>query len=1280
MRLTTYALLFLALFALPPAAHGAPPASGPDTEQRFPPLVLPPGFHATLFACDPLVEYPSVIALGPRPGTLFVAHDYMTGLGTEIVRRDEIRLLRDTDGDGYADDSTLYAGEFNSIQGIAFHDGTVWAMHAPLLTSLRDNDGDGVADQRQDLLSGLGLTPEQNSTRLHCANGVTVGHDGWLYLSLGDNGVDVPRPEGDRLVLHGGGILRCRRDGRDLHVFSTGLRNIYDVALDDQLNVFVRDNENDGGDYMIRVCHSFHGADHGYPYLYYERPDEALPPLADLGRGSSAGGVCYRETAFPPEMHGSLFFCEWGRAVVYYGRQPATVGFDPMQETDFAAGAPTDPYGFNPTDVVVDRDGSLLISDWGDGQRPKRGRGRIYRIAYAGGNAAQPARGSGDVAPQNIADALRQLDATGDNARSEAHTFLEHGGHPAMDALRQALDAQHLGVRARQHAVWLLAQAGTAESLEPLLGIAASDPDSAVRAQAVRAIADLTDPVLVAHRLDAGRGDAEVAARLAALAPDQPPAVLLEIIVALGRLRWEDAPRWLGAHLTATDPVLFHAALQTLRRCDNWPEVLKLLDEPDDVAARAAALRATAACADATLVAGLIERLEHETQPTRRRDYAAALARVYKRPGPWVYWGYRPGPRPANSVAWEQTDAIADALDRVLHDADLGVRAATLQRMQREQVPTRLATLSGWLREDRRGAHGADILRALKEHPFPETRTTYEHVLQNAEYDANDRLAALEQLVAGLGPSAHEPLLVLAGSVEDGPVLARLIGELATGAVPAPRSVPDAGSVRDAFPGTNELLLHKLNSLSPAVRAAAMDALARLEVRAASPHIPRLLHDEDPQVRRAAAAAAGRLHCAESADRLLELVRDPDPLLGSACLDSLRRLKDPRAVPVAAAALEQPTVHLAALDYLAELGNADYAGTVVRLAANARSSEVLTRTARALELWRSAATSDPSLHDGLDEHLARLQGDSGVLVVWNVHGPLGPEAAAQLATRVRDHDPSTPLASDGAVWTRVLAEGADARIDVARPPAAPADSTWLACSDVFIAEPARVQFLASGSGALQLWVDGRPIHQRDKPAPYQPDSDRFEAQLDAGRHRLLVQMAATSDVVQLHARFRRLGSSAEHERLAQFVLQNTGNVDRGREVFLNADKSLCSKCHRIGDEGPRIGPDLSGIGSRFSRIHLIESILEPSRAIAPSYETVSVALTDGRVLSGVKVTEDESTLTLADDQGRTHALSRSEIDERRLQPRSTMPDGLEKRLSDRELLDLVSFLAAEKTR
>src|SRR5204863_4906385 len=104
-------------------------------------------------------------------------------------------------------------GRFNSIQVLPYHDGAVNGMHSPYLTKLLDTDGDSKADERRDLLQGLGLPPEKNPVRLHCANGVVAGHDGWLYLALGDHGADVLRPEGDRLVLKGGGILRCRPDG-----------------------------------------------------------------------------------------------------------------------------------------------------------------------------------------------------------------------------------------------------------------------------------------------------------------------------------------------------------------------------------------------------------------------------------------------------------------------------------------------------------------------------------------------------------------------------------------------------------------------------------------------------------------------------------------------------------------------------------------------------------------------------------------------------------------------------------------------------------------------------------------------------------------------------------------------------------------------------------------------------------------------------------------------------------------------------------------------------------
>jgi glucose/arabinose dehydrogenase len=529
-------------------AFGEPPLTGPETEKRFPPLQVADGFRATLFACDPLIEYPSVLSLGPRPGSMFLAHDYLTGLGIDIVRRDEVRLVEDTDGDGYADKSTVYAAEFQSIQGLAFHDGTVYVMHAPLLTALRDTDGDGVADERRDLLRGLGLPPEENPPRLHCANGVVMGHDGWLYLALGDHGCDVQRPEGDCLVFEGGGILRCRADGRDLHVLSSGLRNIYDVALDEQLNVFVRDNENDGGDYKIRVCYCFFGSDHGYPYLYYERPEEALPPLADLGLGSSAGGVCYLETAFPEPYRGTLFFCEWGRSLVSYQREQHNSWFAPLQQFEFASGAAGDPYGFKPVDVIVDWDGSLLVADWADGQRPKRGRGRVYRLQPSGDGmppvatrfASGPDHSLTSVSPEQW---LVQLESGSYHARVQAQARLLALGPNAWNLIRPRMlpsESATLGRLGQLHGVWIAALSLGRDATDDLFELARdAEPDVAL--QAVRALADLYDPVLNQHRLD-NMVAPQLSQRLAEIAQSRDdPRFRREAVIALGRWQWAGA-------------------------------------------------------------------------------------------------------------------------------------------------------------------------------------------------------------------------------------------------------------------------------------------------------------------------------------------------------------------------------------------------------------------------------------------------------------------------------------------------------------------------------------------------------------------------------------------------------------------------------------------------------------------------------------------------------------------------------------------------------------------
>jgi putative membrane-bound dehydrogenase-like protein len=1151
----------------------------------------------------------------------------MTGLGETIVRKDEVRLVEDTDGDGYADKSTVWAGNFNSIQGMAFRDGRVFVMHSPFLTVLRDSDGDGVADERRDVLSGLGWPPEKSTDRLHGANGVVPGHDGWLYLALGDRGCDVPRPEGDRLVLHGGGILRCRLDGTDLHVFSTGLRNIYDIALDEELNVFVRDNENDGGNYLIRVCHSFMGADHGYPYLYQEHPDEAVAPLAELGRGSSAGGVAYLERGFPAAYQGALFFCEWGRSVVWYPREHKGAGFAPMKETAFAAGAPDDPYGFRPTDVVVDRDGSFLVSDWADGQRPKRGRGRVYRIQYEGAKS-QPAAG---------------LESESYHARIEAQTEIERRGRDGLNNLQ----FDRMNVLARLHAVWVFAHAG---DWKALLEIAARDPDSRVRAQVVRAIADLFDPVLVEHRLEAGRGNAEIARRLSTLGRDPDPRVLFEATVALGRLRWIEAPGWLRSNIGTPDPTLAHAALQTLRRSGNWPAVLEWLDH--DSPLRSIALRALAEQAAVQVVDGLIHRLGTSPDPKWRREYADLLSRVHRKPGPWVYWGFRPEPRPPNTESWEKSAVIETALDRALADPDSGVRLATLQRMEREKIPMRWETLIRWLRNEQNPESVAAILSSLNAAPPETVRAAVEAIVRERAHSVTNRLSALQILVHGLDESSEGRLLDIARSIEESAVLAEMLRQIG----------------RRQNLNSQDLLLGKLRAAPASVRVVAVDSLAELGAREGrlsaedlakiQASLLELLDAGEATVRAAAATAMGKLQVRQSTGRLMARVEEADPLVRLRSLEALTRLREPRAIAPALRFLEGNDQELlAALKCLAEMGEPAVSEAIATAAIRSRSTEVLQLAAQLLLKWDRAS------------ELARIQGASGVMLGWKVSDALSKEEATRTVESILQRSAPIPRG-----WRAAAATNADSRVNFG---VGNNGSARIGVSEFVVPEASHAEFRLSSSGMLDVWLNGKPVHHRSQAGNYATDSERFDVDLEPGLNRLVTQVSSAGPA-EVHARFRRKSPTERHERLSQLALATRGNATRGREIFFNAERTGCIKCHHLGDQGGGIGPDLTGVGRRFSRIHLIESILEPSRAIAPAFRNLTIRMKDGQELTGVRVAESDSVLTVGDAQGQLHALEKDQIEERHLLELSIMPEGLEEGLTDNEFVDLVAFLAEEK--
>lgn len=138
-----------------------------------------------------------------------------------------------------------------------------------------------------------------------------------------------------------------------------------------------------------------------------------------------------------------------------------------------------------------------------------------------------------------------------------------------------------------------------------------------------------------------------------------------------------------------------------------------------------------------------------------------------------------------------------------------------------------------------------------------------------------------------------------------------------------------------------------------------------------------------------------------------------------------------------------------------------------------------------------------------------------------------------------------------------------------------------------------------------------------------------------------------------------------------------GNSNRGAEVFFARAEVSCRRCHKIDGNGGDVGPDLSRIGLDKTREYLLESIVDPNRSIAKGFETVILQMDDGRVHAGIIKSDDGKTIVLQKPDATTVTLLSSAVEERAV-GKSGMPDDLVKKMSARELRDLVEFLSARR--
>jgi putative membrane-bound dehydrogenase-like protein len=150
--------------------------------------------------------------------------------------------------------------------------------------------------------------------------------------------------------------------------------------------------------------------------------------------------------------------------------------------------------------------------------------------------------------------------------------------------------------------------------------------------------------------------------------------------------------------------------------------------------------------------------------------------------------------------------------------------------------------------------------------------------------------------------------------------------------------------------------------------------------------------------------------------------------------------------------------------------------------------------------------------------------------------------------------------------------------------------------------------------------------------------------------------------------------AAEFERLA--AATEPGDAAAGERVFFHPRGPQCFNCHRVNGRGGAAGPDLSAVGHTLTREKLVASVLAPSKDIAPQYTSWLIATRDGQVHTGVIVEEDpRGAVTLADAQGRLRQIVVSDIEDRRAQPQSIMPENLIDQVTRREFRDLIEFLS-----
>ena len=148
-------------------------------------------------------------------------------------------------------------------------------------------------------------------------------------------------------------------------------------------------------------------------------------------------------------------------------------------------------------------------------------------------------------------------------------------------------------------------------------------------------------------------------------------------------------------------------------------------------------------------------------------------------------------------------------------------------------------------------------------------------------------------------------------------------------------------------------------------------------------------------------------------------------------------------------------------------------------------------------------------------------------------------------------------------------------------------------------------------------------------------------------------------------------SSTATERMQRYrgALEIKGDARQGEVIY----RKSCASCHRRGDEGHHVGPDLATV-IHHTPDKLLTNILDPNADIQPGYQVYNCLLESGEVLSGILTGETANSLTITAANGVVRTVGRDEIEELQNLGISLMPEGLHESLSVEDVADLLALL------